>query len=137
MSEKQFEIKIDDMDSTIINITRNGEDFAWFLSDDITDKQVKKVVDLLNSLTNENSYLKRRIGASQNTTGFYRVHLIKRKGVYKDSVRYGYTYFDENHVRRLISASTLAELERKVRSRKLDWFIIDEKKANELLMKNV
>lgn len=45
---KRFEIKADDVDSSIINITRDGEDFAWFLSDDITDKQVEKVVDLLN-----------------------------------------------------------------------------------------
>lgn len=80
---------------------------------------------------------KRRISTSRNTTGFYRVHLIKRKGVYKDSIRYGYTYFDENHVRRLISASTLAKLKSKVQLKGLDWFIIDEKKANELLMKDV
>ena len=48
LCEKQFEIKVDDVDSSIINITRDGEDFAWFLSDVITDKQVEKVVDLLN-----------------------------------------------------------------------------------------
>ena len=48
MSEKQFEIKADDVDSSIINITRDGEDFAWFLSDIVTDKQVEKVVDKLN-----------------------------------------------------------------------------------------
>ena len=48
MIDKQFDIRKDDVDSSIINITRNGEDFAWFLSDDITDKQVEKVVDLLN-----------------------------------------------------------------------------------------
>lgn len=80
---------------------------------------------------------KRNISASRNTTGFYRVHLIKRKGVYKDSIRYGYTYYDENRVRRLISASTLAELKSKVQLKGLDWLIIDEKKANKLLMKNI
>lgn len=57
MSEKQFEIKVDDVDSSIINITRDGEDFAWFLSDVITDKQVEKVVDLLNELSEENEQL--------------------------------------------------------------------------------
>lgn len=53
MSEKRFEIKADDVDSSIINITRDGEDFAWFLSDDITDKQVEKVCDLLNEQQKE------------------------------------------------------------------------------------
>ena len=43
-----FGTKVDDVDSSIINITRDGEDFAWFLSDIVTDKQVEKVVDLLN-----------------------------------------------------------------------------------------
>ena len=59
MSEKQFEIKVDDVDSSIINITRDGEDFAWFLSDIVTDKQVEKVVDLLNELHEENEQLKK------------------------------------------------------------------------------
>lgn len=48
MNEKMFGIRVDDIDNTIINITRDGEDFAWFLSDIVTDKQVEKVVDKLN-----------------------------------------------------------------------------------------
>lgn len=59
MSEKMFGTRVDDVDSTIINITRNDEDFAWFLSDDITDKQVEKVVDLLNEFDEENEQLKK------------------------------------------------------------------------------
>ena len=59
MSEKMFGTKVDDVDSSIINITRDGEDFAWFLSDVITDKQVEKVVDLLNELSEENEELRR------------------------------------------------------------------------------
>lgn len=60
MSEKMFGTRVDDVDSTIINITRDGEDFAWFLSDDITDKQVEKVVDKLNELSEEKEYFERK-----------------------------------------------------------------------------
>ena len=57
-SEKRFNIKIDDIDSTIINITDSNDDFAWFLSDVITDKQVEKVIALLNELSDEIESLK-------------------------------------------------------------------------------
>ena len=58
MTEKRYGKKVDDVDSTIINITEDGNDFAWFLSDDYTDEQVDKVVQRLNKLTVENEQLK-------------------------------------------------------------------------------
>ena len=57
MIEKMFGTRVDDVDSSIINITRDGEDFAWFLSDIVTDKQVEKVVDKLNELAEEKDSL--------------------------------------------------------------------------------
>lgn len=70
MSEKRFEIKADDVDSSIINITRDGEDFAWFLSDDITDKQVEKVCDLLNEQQEHITHL-------EDTNDNFRIKLIE------------------------------------------------------------
>ena len=58
MIEKRYGKKVDDVDDTIINITEDGNDFAWFLSDDYTDEQVDKVVQRLNELTIENEQLK-------------------------------------------------------------------------------
>lgn len=60
MSEKMFGTRVDDVDSSILNITRDGEDFAWFLSDIVTDKQVEKVVDKLNELSEEKEYFERK-----------------------------------------------------------------------------
>ena len=48
MSEKMFETKMDDVFDGIINITENGENFAWFFTDSTTDEQVEKLCDLLN-----------------------------------------------------------------------------------------
>ena len=45
---KRYGKKVDDVDDTIINITEDGNDFAWFLSDDYTDEQVDKIVQRLN-----------------------------------------------------------------------------------------
>ena len=58
MTEKRYGKKVDDVDDTIIDITEDGNDFAWFLNDDITDKQVDKVVQRLNELTDEIEQLK-------------------------------------------------------------------------------
>ena len=66
MSEKRFETKIDDVDSSIIVITDTNEDFAWFLSDIVTDKQVEKVVHLLNSLADENKELRQQVKRLQD-----------------------------------------------------------------------
>lgn len=60
MSEKMFGTRVDDVDSSILNITKDGEDFAWFLSDIVTDKQVEKVVDKLNELSEEKEYFERK-----------------------------------------------------------------------------
>lgn len=48
MSEKMFETRMDDIFDGIINITRNGENLAWFFTDSTTDEQVEKICDLLN-----------------------------------------------------------------------------------------
>ena len=50
MIEKRYGKKVDDIDDTIINITENGNDFAWFLNDDYTNEQVDKIVQRLNEL---------------------------------------------------------------------------------------
>jgi len=44
----EYTYHIDETDETIIDIAFNGKDIAWFLSDDITDQQVKNIVDRLN-----------------------------------------------------------------------------------------
>lgn len=62
MSEKMFGTRVDDVDSSILNITKDGGDFAWFLSDIVTDKQVEKVVDKLNELSEEKEYFERKKG---------------------------------------------------------------------------
>ena len=59
MTEKRYGKKVDDVDDTIVNITENGNDFAWFLSDDYTDEQVDKIVQRLNKQHEENEKLKR------------------------------------------------------------------------------
>ena len=92
MSEKRFEIKADDVDSSIINITRDGEDFAWFLSDIVTDKQVEKVVDKLNeqqatisALSDSYEKVKNMLSEAieenellECKEGVYNVHCLKR-----------------------------------------------------------
>ena len=83
--KKRFSIKIDDVDSSIIVITRDDEDFAWFLSDVITDKQVEKVVDLLNEqsekigeLQKENENLKQQVILAQKGRNVYMKALLER-----------------------------------------------------------
>lgn len=60
MTDKRYGKKVDDVDDTIIDITEDGNDFAWFLSDDYTDEQVDKIVQRLNKLTVENEQLKQQ-----------------------------------------------------------------------------
>ena len=58
MNEKRYGKKVDDVDDTIIHITEDGNDFAWFLSDDYLDEQVDKIVQRLNELSDENDLQK-------------------------------------------------------------------------------
>ena len=44
----EYTCHIDETDETIIDIAFEGKDIAWFISDDITDQQVKNIVDILN-----------------------------------------------------------------------------------------
>ena len=83
MSEKRFEIKADDVDSSIINITRDGEDFVWFLSDDITDKQVEKVVDLLNEKESTIERLERKLELKTEEVEYLNRMMVKW-GMVKD-----------------------------------------------------
>ncbi|MBQ2832385.1 hypothetical protein [Methanobrevibacter sp.] len=55
---KQFTSHIDEVDDTIIDISYNGKDIAWFLSDDITKKQIENIVNLLNNQQDEIKELK-------------------------------------------------------------------------------
>lgn len=55
---KQFTSHIDEVDDTIIDISYNGKDIAWFLSDDITNKQIENIVNLLNNQQDEIKELK-------------------------------------------------------------------------------
>lgn len=55
---KQFTSHIDEVDDTIIDIAYNGKDIAWFLSDDITKKQIENIVNLLNNQQDEIKELK-------------------------------------------------------------------------------
>lgn len=51
MTEKQYGKKIDDIDDSIIVITDNGNDFAWFLNDVCTDEQVDDLrIGLINQM---------------------------------------------------------------------------------------
>ena len=61
MTEKQYGKKIDDVDDSIIVITHNGNDFAWFLNDVCTDEQVDKIVQRLNDLSEESGQLKKEL----------------------------------------------------------------------------
>lgn len=66
MIEKRYGKKVDDVDDTIIDITDNGDDFAWFLSDDYTDEQVDKIVQRLNEQNEEKMYFLKVIFAMGN-----------------------------------------------------------------------
>lgn len=61
MSERMFETRMDDVFDGIINITRNGENLAWFFNDSTTDEQVEKICDLLNEQQDTIERLKRRL----------------------------------------------------------------------------
>ena len=53
----EYTTHIDETDETIIDIAFNGKDIAWFLSDDITDQQVKKIVERLNQYVTKCNHL--------------------------------------------------------------------------------
>ena len=89
MSEKRFEIKADDVDSSIINITRDGEDFAWFLSDIVTDKQVEKVVDKLNEQQSTITHLEEELGEREYDNKTLRNELDSFKPVMFQDMRKG------------------------------------------------
>ena len=65
---------------------------------------------------------------SKTNTGFFRV--CKRSK--KDSVQgftWLYQYYDENGIRKHLSSVNLKTLEEKVKSKGLEWIILDEEKA--------
>lgn len=58
MTAKRYTKQIDRVADTIINIQKDGKDFAWFLLDDYTNDEVDKVIEELNHLHEENEFLK-------------------------------------------------------------------------------
>ena len=67
-----------------------------------------------------------------SNTGFYRVSKVKCSTCAK-GFRWKYTY-SENSKKKYFSSISLNELERKVKSRNMDWIIVDETQAQNSIM---
>lgn len=87
-----------------ISIANSGENSAWFGKHHALDSIIKTSKKL-------------------NSTGFLRVNRIKNKK------RWKYQYYDDEGNRKRITRKKLSDLEKEVKSRGLDWVIIDENKA--------
>lgn len=68
------------------------------------------------------------LSKSKTTTGFFRVSKNKKHDV-NQGFEWLYQYHDENGKRKRVGSINLKKLEEKVKSKGLDWFIIDEEKA--------
>ena len=86
---------------------------------------------------NNNNYggltFKNKIGISNrtNTTGIFRVSKHNKKDV-TQGFAWVYQYY-ENGKRKHFSSVDIHKLEKKVKSNGLEWVILDEEKANEIL----
>ena len=64
----------------------------------------------------------------QNTTGYFRVSKIKCESC-DDGFSWAYDYDEENNKRKRLKSVDINKLEKKVKSFGLEWFIIDQEKA--------
>ncbi len=72
MTEKRYTKQIDSVADTIIDIQKDGKDFAWFLLDDYTNDEVDKVIGELNHLHEENTELRQ-----DNDIKFWKLQCIQ------------------------------------------------------------
>ena len=96
--------------------------------------EVCKKISQKNSGKNHHGYGKllttthqKKISGTTTTTGYFRVTKHKDKTCLK-GFRYIYRYY-QNGKRKEISSVNITKLERNVIKQGLDWFIVDEKKA--------
>lgn len=74
---------------------------------------------------------RKKISKKQNTTGFYRVSK-ENKSDFTQGFVWKYSYYIDDKQKRIYRAC-LNDLEKVVRDKDLDWFIIDEEKAQKSL----
>lgn len=66
----------------------------------------------------------KKMSEAQNTTGYFRVSKVK-SDIYKQGFTWRYKYYDENGNRRVISNTDIRKLERRVKSKGLEWYVLD------------
>lgn len=73
-----------------------------------------------------------KMSKSQNNTGYYRVSKVYHK-MYRQGFTWRYKYYDENGNRKVISCVDIDKLEEKVKSKGLDWIILENNKSKVLI----
>lgn len=72
----------------------------------------------------------KKISHTQNTTGYYRVSKVKDSHC-KQGFRWRYSYYDDSKKRMKISSVDLDELEKKVKSKGLEWYKFEKEFGGE------
>ena len=72
---------------------------------------------------------------SRSSTGFFNVSIETKKD-YAQGYTYRYSYYEDGK-RKYISSTSILKLEKRVKSKNLEWFIVDETKANKILKKEL
>ena len=72
---------------------------------------------------------------SRSSTGFFNVSIETKKD-YAQGYTYRYSYYKDGK-RKHISSASILKLEERVKSKNLEWFIVDEIKAQKILKKDL
>lgn len=95
----------------------------WMYGKTHTDKVKKKISDA-NKGRIVSDETKRNISKSKNTEGYFRVSKHKCNSC-KQGFRYRYSYVDETGKQKEITSININKLEKKVKSKGLEWFKIN------------
>ena len=66
-----------------------------------------------------------KLSAIKNNTNYFRVS-VRRDSRFKNGFTYCYQYYDETGKRRQINSVDIKKLEEKVKSKGLEWIVLDE-----------